>query len=558
MRSVIKLFGLGLVGILGCAASGDPAGFLDLGGGATNPGSAPDGGDGGGTGAPGSIGNGSGNGNGDGGNVDAGGNGNPGTNPTPGTDSGAPATPDGGPAVPPAANGFLADGLSITEVAVFQAVKVDVMKAGTQVTTRVAPVVANRTAFVRVYVAPGSGGSAHAITAELRLSGTATVFKSTLTPGGASTDDVLGSTFNFDVPDTSLPKGVTYSVALTDPAKTSGVTSGTAARYPQSGEEDILAKSSGDQLKVVIVPVQYNADGSGRVPPTDAAMVEKYRKAMYAYYPAAKVDVSVHAPYAWSQAISSSGTGFSTILQAIVKLRASDGVPSDVYYFGAFTPASSFSAYCNPSCVAGLSGVGTSPSDSGVRASVGIGFSDSDSGTTMAHEVGHAHGVQHAPCGGAASPDPNFPYSGGFDGSWGYDPSTKKLVSPTVGHDLMGYCSNVWISDYNYNKFFTRMAYVNNAPAMANAFASPRPYRFVSVGADGSASWGDALTLAQQPFGEAHQVEFQTAAGQTSTVTGAYYAYDHLPGGYMLVPELPAGATNVRITGPSVQQALTH
>ena len=36
-----------------------------------------------------------------------------------------------------------------------------------------------------------------------------------------------------------------------------------------------------------------------------------------------------------------------------------------------------------------------------------------DSVNTAAHEVGHAHGREHAPCGGAQSTDPSFPYSNG-------------------------------------------------------------------------------------------------------------------------------------------------
>jgi hypothetical protein len=497
--------------------------------------------------------------------------------PTPGkgNDAGKPSTPTDGGTGPqnPIDSGVvnpdpntgaaspLVDGLSITEIAVLQGVKVDVMKTGAKTTTRAAPVVSKRSGLVRVFVAPKAGYTPHAVTAELRLASGSTnfpVIKDTKTLSAASTDATLGSTFNFDVPGDSLPTGVTYSVALTDPAKTSGATDGTDARYPQKGSEALDTKSSGDQLKVVVVPVKYNADGSGRLPPTDAAQLEMYRNAMYQFYPAAKVEVTVHAPYAWPSAIAASGSGFSQILQAMVKLRAQDNVGDDVYYFGAFTPAATFSKYCAGGCVAGLSGVGTSSQDAEVRASVGIGFAGEDATITMAHELGHAHGRQHSPCGGAAGPDPSYPYAGGGIGVWGYNIVTKALINPSSGKDLMGYCSPEWISDYTYNALFKRMATVNQAAFMINnAFATPRAYRFVNVEGDGALSWGEPITLDRRPNGELHQVEFEAADGASvGSETAHYYAYDHLPGGFFLVPEGPAAATRVAFSGPEIKSGL--
>jgi hypothetical protein len=78
----------------------------------------------------------------------------------------------------------------------------------------------------------------------------------------------------------------------------------------------------------------------------------------------------------------------------------------------------------------------------------------------MAHEIGHVLGLAHAPCGGAAGPDPAYPYAGGqlgartlYDSSY-VDGEIGALASPRVGGvmatDLMGYCSGVQISDFNY------------------------------------------------------------------------------------------------------------
>ena len=60
--------------------------------------------------------------------------------------------------------------VAISEVAVFQGVKVSLVKDGKAIGTRNAPVVANRTALVRVYVEPDASFRTREVTAELRMS----------------------------------------------------------------------------------------------------------------------------------------------------------------------------------------------------------------------------------------------------------------------------------------------------------------------------------------------------------------------------------------------------
>ncbi len=73
--------------------------------------------------------------------------------------------------------------------------------------------------------------------------------------------------------------------------------------------------------------------------------------------------------------------------------------------------------------------------------------------TELAHEVGHNLDLQHAPCGGALGTDPDFPYSNGSIGVWGYDFRDGSVVSPERRRDIMGYCYDLgWLSDYYYEK----------------------------------------------------------------------------------------------------------
>ena len=69
----------------------------------------------------------------------------------------------------------------------------------------------------------------------------------------------------------------------------------------------------------------------------------------------------------------------------------------------------------------------------------------------IAHELGHAMSLRHAPCGYPVDSDPHYPYADGTIGAWGYNHRTELLVSPET-FDLMSYCGPQWISDYNFTR----------------------------------------------------------------------------------------------------------
>jgi hypothetical protein len=73
---------------------------------------------------------------------------------------------------------------------------------------------------------------------------------------------------------------------------------------------------------------------------------------------------------------------------------------------------------------------------------------------TLAHEVAHACGLRHAPCGGAPRPDVDFPayapYAMGSIGEYGLNVNTGNVFSPMGTRDFMSYCSPAWISPYDH------------------------------------------------------------------------------------------------------------
>lgn len=457
------------------------------------------------------------------------------TNPP--ADTGAPA--DTGSPPPPAGSYDYETGLAITEVAVFQGVKISAWKNGAAVSSRNAPIIAQRPGLVRVYVTPQAGWTPRAVTAVLTLTsgGASQSWSDTKSPSGASTDASLASTFAFDLPATAFAADTTAKVELTVPTGSGSATAGSAL---VSGV-GLAGENPGSTLKIVFVPVKYMADGSGRLPDTSAAQMELYRQTMMKLYPARSVTISMHAVWTWSKAISANGSGFDSLLSALASLRQSDKAPSDTYYYAAFAPAASFNTFCAGGCVAGLSTVAQSATDSIARTSTGLGFTGADATQTMAHELGHAHGRQHAPCQISSGYDPAYPYSGGLIGSWGYDISAKTLFSPSTYGDIMGYCQKDWVSDYTYRAFFTRMRAVTGGAAVYYPAGAPTRFRMVSVAADGALSWGDVIEPVEPPVGELTTVRFVSEDGATTTTaTGHYYGFSDLPGGFLLVPEEPS------------------
>jgi hypothetical protein len=450
-------------------------------------------------------------------------------------------------AVPPPVKdtAALTPGLALSSVAIFQGVKVPVAKDGAREATKL-PIVAGRPGVLRVYVTPDAVFEPREVTAVLTLTtGGVELAPLTLVRNvtGPSVDTAPASCFDFGLEAAQIADDTTFKVELTSVdlprvALTSAPEESTA-RYPQTAEQAPLgATAVSNTVKVVLVPVQYNADGSGRTPETTDDAVAAFAKDMRELYPAANIDVSVHAPLPWATALASNGNGWERMLNAMITLRAREKPADDVYYYGMFMPTQRVSTFCQQGCVLGLSGLGQDPRDASVRASIGIGFPGPQSGSTMAHEIGHAHGRAHAPCGGVQGADRNFPYAQAAIGTLGYSVLTKKFI-PSTHKDMMSYCEPTWISDYNYGKLFDRISAVNSAAQAKRVgpAAVGTRYRIASVDAAGRIHVdGDADLNAIDPS-EMRAVRIVGAKGVRTQAAVKFVPYDHLPGGMLFIPE---------------------
>lgn len=469
----------------------------------------------------------------------------PGSEPTTAPDAAVEdATPEPPPPPPEPALVPAAD-LAIKELALFQGVKVPLAKDGAKVDVKSKiHVVAGREGLLRVYVAPAAGFVPREVIAELTLAVEGkenTVLTANKTVSAASDEAVLDSTINIDIPAGAIEMSSTYRVRLlTKPGAPAGAT--THHAYPITDTfEAFDTWDTGDALKVVLVPVKSN----GRLPDTSPEQLDRYRKMLHAMYPVKKVELTVRDVWEYGGTLGAGGNGIYGLLDAITALRKSDGAPRDVYYYGAFAPTSSYSTYCQGGCTTGLCHL-PGESASYLRACVGVGFTGAASAGTMAHELGHANGIRHAPCGSVAGADTAYPYSGGKIGAWGYDLRSKALMSPAKYSDFMSYCSPEWISDYAFDKIIHRMSFVAKESFVTGG--ENTTYRFVHVLPDGRLEWGSEITLDEPMFGEPHAVTYTTETGARATVTGYFYPNGD-DGGSVLVPKPAVVMRDVAIAG---------
>lgn len=443
--------------------------------------------------------------------------------------------------------GDLAAGIAISEISIYQSVRIPLMSGGT-IQNPNAPVVAGKDALIRVLVTPGSGTSRQLV-AELTLSdggGETKLSSNTTNISAASTESNLLSSLNIKVPGEKIHTDTRYSVSLREVAGSAaagGDTSG--GTFPPDGAVPLGAKDPNGPLRIVVVPYRYLADGSGRLPITSDAQIETYRKAALAMYPVGAVEVSVRAPVDYSGGISQNGTDWGSWLNHLCSVRSSDNASGKDYYWGIAAPASGWNTWGG-----GVAGLGNVPAanDSAGRCAVGLGFSGADSaGLIMVHEIGHTLGRLHAPC-SVGDADRSYPYSGAALGSWGYDSRSGQLKEPTSHRDFMSYCDPQWTSDYTYRAIFDRVSYVNSSFLIVPDPNAPpaTEYQTLLFGLDDRVSWGYPTTTADVPQGEVETVELLDAAGEvTGTVDGIFMPFSH-GGGQLLVPATGAHTRYIR------------
>lgn len=201
-------------------------------------------------------------------------------------------------------------------------------------------------------------------------------------------------------------------------------------------------------FRVTFVPLSVRARGKTYVGRIDTTNTDRFLDMFQHVWPVPEaIDRTIHAVFTPSTVPDANYGRYTweTVLNELAALQKAENV-TNRYYYGVYN-----SYY-------GTNG-GTGMAWLGKPQAMGIDWDLLSSPSTFtwragtaAHEMGHSLSRPHSPCGGAASPDPAYPYAGATLGTWGYDPWTGRSYNPATNFDLMAYCNYTWVSDYCVDK----------------------------------------------------------------------------------------------------------
>lgn len=360
----------------------------------------------------------------------------------------------------------LAAQVDLLDVSLFQVVDVPLLRDREAIpgSVRPAPVVQNRPAVVRAGLDVGDGFEARELGLRVTIttpSGTRSFLARDTVAADSSDDPNTG--LRVELPADALTADATYVVSVVEcEAPTAPPSEG--ARFPRTGDGELDAIDTGP-LKIHILPFEVN----GFVPDTSPGVIEGLRERVYSLYPTDEVQITV-GPVVANFA---SDVDVTDLLVATGQFQEqSDPVPTDVYYYGLYTGYATREAFeANCDCATGSS------QELFDRAgfAIGAGFGDARAEDTLIHELGHLHGLPHAPCGEPSNVDPLYPHADADIGSWGWDVRTETFV-PSDHKDMMAYCYPRWVSAYHYGKVAAWMEKARDewmGPMNATGAASP-------------------------------------------------------------------------------------
>jgi hypothetical protein len=319
------------------------------------------------------------------------------------------------------------------------------------------PLVKDRDGYLRVFVtATQSNVAAPAVRVRFFHDGVQ-VLESTIPAPGLSVplspqEGNLTSSWNLPVPKALIQPNLSI-LAEVDPANAVAESVETDNLFPSSGAALPMDVRTTSTFSVRMVPVIQSVNG--RIGNVTNANKNDFLDATMRLHPLARYDVDLRAPYTTNapavDADNANGA-WTRILNQVDAVRTADGNSRN--YFGVI----------NADYSSGVAGIGY------IRGRTAVGWDKNGADYVAAHEWGHNWGREHAPCGGAGSPDASYPYAGGIIGVYGFDVQAQSLKPPT-STDLMGYCNNEWISDYTYEGVLSYRAGAAQADVAAFAQA---------------------------------------------------------------------------------------
>ena len=227
----------------------------------------------------------------------------------------------------------------------------------------------------------------------------------------------------------------------------------------QVSQEAAPVVASAAKIRLVLVPLSTD-DGVAQLPDAEVILT-----ALTRVYPYAAENISITTRAALSVPGSSTADSWwNSTLETLEGKRAQED--SGAYYYG-FVPAMSSTR------AAGLAYINLRTGGRDYTSAIGLdakykntasidpfGNSWPEWLTTLVHELGHNHSLQHVACGGPAGAAADYPYA---NGNLGPQPLYNSTYAGSIGQlskaaygagtpmkDVMSYCSGAWFSDYSY------------------------------------------------------------------------------------------------------------
>lgn len=307
---------------------------------------------------------------------------------------------------------------------------------GTQTYTNTVPLVTGRDGYLRVFVLANEANTAMpAVRVRFFRGGTVTRTFNVPAPSASTPTSTqegeLALSWNVPVPGSLIQSGLSI-LAEVDPDNAIPESDDADNSFPRSGAPRTQDVRASPTFAIRFVPVRQRVNGlQGDVSPSNQGTFLDLTQRIY---PLRAISADVHAVYTTTTnaALSSDLATWSTVLNEVYTLRIVEG--ASAHYYGVVNPGP------NPT----WAGVGY------LGAPAALGYDRaSDRSRVAAHELGHTWNRHHAPCGNPGGPDPNYPYSGGLIGVFGFD-VPRQALRPTYFSDIMGYCVDPWVSDYTY------------------------------------------------------------------------------------------------------------
>lgn len=450
----------------------------------------------------------------------------------------------------PSPAAVLAAGITITDILALQTIETKLVDDSAQLASEI-PLVAGRDTLLRILVSVDAGWTPGEVTAEVLLVDQATddseVLANTLTVTADSTVDERGSVFEVRVPAALLTANTSASFRLIGDGDV-GVDEDTesTARWPPDGSTMPLgAAEETGTLHVVLVPFRYESDGSNRLPDTSDAQLTLFEDALRALYPAQQIRIEVREAVPWTGWMR-----FGSLNRELRTIKQDDGA-EHAYYYGLIRPEETFEEYCSGTCTTGQSFTVSSAESTSYRVGSGLGYSGERWAWTLAHELGHMHGRGHAPCGVSFwSQDGSYPHTDGVVGIWGWDARTDTLFAPQEATDFMGYCDDLWASDYTYRGIYERMRQAHDLQ-QPMSLMPPTTWRYINWSHTQHPVWGET-TRERDPYsGEWATAGFVDDGGDVLwRALIPFIRYAHGGERSVLVPRAPEGAERVHIHTP--------